>query len=177
MFGWRACVGALALKEGLLKRLHGLNVRCVLCEALQESNIHDLLACLQAQAIWAISGIEAACWDTEYRTIYDAFLAMKENNESKLEDFIAVMWTGWNMRNQSMFGNKVFNPHILLKTTNDFVAGCLVKFRQTLTLLHLSSRANKCLLRESGRLTFIGVSWGIGAVSYTHLTLPTKRIV
>ena len=65
--------------------------------------------------------------------IYDVVLAlMKEKDESKLEDFMAIMWTVWKVRNKSMFGNKAFSPHILLNIIDDFVAG----FREAQKKLH-----------------------------------------
>ena len=64
--------------------------------------------------------------------IYDVVLALKEKDESKLEDFMAIMWTVWKVRNKSMFGNKAFSPHILLNIIDDFVAG----FREAQKKLH-----------------------------------------
>ena len=46
-----------------------------------------------------------------------------------------------------------------------------------LCLIDLGATAEAVVLEQLTRKTFDGIVIGAGAVSYTHLTLPTKRIV
>lgn len=46
----------------------------------------------------------------KYRCISDAIYEMENKEQSKIEDFVAVLWACWNTKNNLLFNSPNFSP-------------------------------------------------------------------
>lgn len=62
LFRWRLCSGILPTRLNIAHRVPVVDTKCVVCGACEESNVHALLECPLAIAIWEGSGIDHRFW-------------------------------------------------------------------------------------------------------------------
>ncbi|KAJ8448142.1 hypothetical protein Cgig2_031866 [Carnegiea gigantea] len=110
LFGWKVAVNALAMRVNLSCRISSIGMRCEICGAIKESDIHDLFLCLLAAEVWVGSGFEEMLWDGNVISPIDALMkASQRLMLDRLGEHVAVMWECWNSRNRFIFGKKEGN--------------------------------------------------------------------
>jgi len=107
LFGWKVGSQILATKVNLATRLQLIDMRCEICGAMEESDVHALFLCPFAVEIWGGSGFEEELW----REGGPSALAVLEKatttlSADRLTEFVAIMWECWNARNRFIFGDE-----------------------------------------------------------------------
>jgi len=100
-------VQALATKMNLAIKVPAVDMRCDICEAVEESDVHFLFSCPLAREVWSGSDFEDALWQGGGPTALDMVAkAVNVLSVDRLAEFVDVMWESWNSRNRFIFGKQ-----------------------------------------------------------------------
>ena len=107
IFAWKVGVQALATKTNLATRIPTVDMRCDICGAVEESNVHILFLCPLAREIWSGSGFDEELWDGDGPNAWDVVARVANVlSADRVAEFVAVMWECWNSRNRFIFGQQ-----------------------------------------------------------------------
>ncbi|KAJ8427152.1 hypothetical protein Cgig2_017243 [Carnegiea gigantea] len=88
LFGWRMCLAALPSRLNIAKRVPSFGMSCATCAAAEESDVHVLLECPLAVAIWESSPVERRFWDVKVKLMVDCVeLAMTAIDRGQMGEF------------------------------------------------------------------------------------------
>lgn len=76
---------------------------------------------LHAAKIWATSPFTNIFSTCQLRSILDDVLMIQKCNNARLSEFIAIMWSCWNSRNDDLFHNRILSPTKVIAKALDFV--------------------------------------------------------
>ena len=100
-------VQALATKRNLASRIPEVDMRCDICGAVEESDVHVLFLCPFAREVWDESDFEADLWwgggPSALAVLEKAATILTVD---RLAGFVAIMWECWNSRNRFIFDEK-----------------------------------------------------------------------
>ena len=93
LFGWKVAVNALATRVNLSRRISSIGMRCEICGAIKESDIHALFLCPLEAEVWVGNGFEEMLRDGNVISPMDALLkASQRLTLDRLGEYVAVMW-------------------------------------------------------------------------------------
>jgi len=84
VFAWKVGAQALATKMNLAIRVPAVDMRCDICGAVEELDVHVLFLCPLAREVWSHSGFEDALWQGGGLTALDIMGRLRTS----------CLWTG-----------------------------------------------------------------------------------
>ena len=132
----------------------------------------------RAGLVGADGATHAGAFDITYLSTLPNFIVMAASDEAEL---VRMVNTSVDINNQPCAFRYPRGNGIGLKLPDinekiDIGKGRVIREGKKVALVSFGNRLKECLLAEEG-LKKMGINPTIIAVSYTHLTLPTKRIV
>jgi len=101
MFVWKVGVGVLPTRGNIARRIRGFPASCDLCGYEEDSDTHALFACPVAVEIWSNSDIDEELWRAGPLPAAERLKQIASMvDDSKLGEFLAVLWEIWNVRNR-----------------------------------------------------------------------------
>ena len=99
-FMWRAVKDSLPTKMNLYQRHVVGDALCPLCDETQESILHNLWYCEQAQVVWRSVRSFAPLYEKRHRTFMDLFESvLLQNSSFHVAWFATIAWCLWKRRN------------------------------------------------------------------------------
>jgi len=84
----------------LATRIPAVDMRCDICGAVEESDVHVLFLCPLAMEVWNGSDFEEDLWRGGGSSALDMVgKAATVLSADRLAEFVAVMWECWNSKN------------------------------------------------------------------------------
>ncbi|KAJ8437272.1 hypothetical protein Cgig2_010097 [Carnegiea gigantea] len=172
-----ACSNALPANAALANRVHSVDVRWGLSGHLQESAVHALLECDHAAQVWNCSPFAKFIRDRTFRSIQDAIDAASQADSARIGEFIVVMWSCWNQRNECLFTNVNFCPRHAITKALDFVR----EFREVDQHFQAPrSSFPSCwnaLIRGLAKINFDGAKLGDGGRSWGAMGRDSNGVI
>ncbi|KAJ8439454.1 hypothetical protein Cgig2_008485 [Carnegiea gigantea] len=166
LFAWWSCIGALPTSSRLAHRIPNFSMRCNIIGRFEESDLHALVDCPIARAIWESSKFALFLADKAFASVWDLFFEMNENIEGEeWKDFISTAWAIWNSRNKYIFGSLSSDLKGICEQASQFVH--LLWERQEKLLNDAAAHQRQWIPLTSGnvKLNFDGAKlgdWGHG---------------
>ncbi|KAJ8420115.1 LOW QUALITY PROTEIN: hypothetical protein Cgig2_003589 [Carnegiea gigantea] len=166
LFAWWSCIGALPTSSRLAHRIPNFSMRCNIIGRFEESDLHALVDCPIARAIWESSKFALFLADKAFASVWDLFFEMNENIEGEeWKDFISTAWAIWNSRNKCIFGSLSSDLKGICEQASQFVH--LLWERQEKLLNDAAAHQRQWIPLTSGnvKLNFDGAKlgdWGHG---------------
>lgn len=114
MFAWRVCAGALPSAARLAHRIPNFAMKCSVCGAMEETDMHTLFECPLASEVWLGIKFGRAISSANHKSVWDVLVWAREVwGDAEAGNFVAVMWMIWNSRNQMLFGKLEDHPSVL----------------------------------------------------------------
>ncbi|KAL2939248.1 hypothetical protein RDABS01_007880 [Bienertia sinuspersici] len=103
-FVWRACKGALAVKERLYDRYIIPSKECQICGSSSESIIHAIFFCKNAQEVWSKTNMLQLINESPMNSFAELLLWIADKTSSnELIVFLSLAWAVWSCRNKIIY--------------------------------------------------------------------------
>lgn len=100
-FMWRAVKDSLPTKKNLKRRHVVGNELCPLCDDTQETILHSLWYCEQAQVVWWLERSFVSLYEKRHRTFMDLLEGvLMQSSSFHIAWFATIAWCLWQRRNR-----------------------------------------------------------------------------
>ncbi|KAJ8447096.1 hypothetical protein Cgig2_022825 [Carnegiea gigantea] len=99
VYAWRVCRNLLPSPCNLAKRIPSIDIKCAICGAQEELDLHIFLECPFAEKMWEASELRVG--------------AMATMNHVELSYFVATLYECWAARNAFIFKERETNPGVV----------------------------------------------------------------